>query len=187
MSSNPAMNSGTKAGSARIGSTAASTPRSGISIRSGPPGRRGAGVADHEDPGARPHVGHPVGGRVVGEAEFLQRLLRLAADVVVGVAELAVSWQLDDFERSHSSLSANTLAALAASALLGAPLGHDHVYLSLSDLHTPWDLEELRAKYAAPGEKLVLLAGRLVYEKGFQVALEALPHVIRRVGKVRFR
>jgi cobalt-precorrin 5A hydrolase/precorrin-3B C17-methyltransferase len=29
-------------------------------------------------------------------------------------------------------------AALAAAALLGAPLGHDHAYLSLSDLHTPW-------------------------------------------------
>jgi cobalt-precorrin 5A hydrolase/precorrin-3B C17-methyltransferase len=28
-------------------------------------------------------------------------------------------------------------AALAAAALLGAPLGHDHAYLSLSDLHTP--------------------------------------------------
>ena len=32
----------------------------------------------------------------------------------------------------------------------------------------------------------MLLAGRLVYEKGFQVALDALPRVIRRVGNVRF-
>jgi glycogen synthase len=59
-----------------------------------------------------------------------------------------------------------------------------------SDLHTPWDLEELRSKYAAPGEKLVLLAGRLVYEKGFQVALEALGNrrngVLRRVPDVRY-
>ena len=55
-----------------------------------------------------------------------------------------------------------------------------------SDLHVPDDLDGLRARYAAPDEKLVLLAGRLVYEKGFQDALEALPHVIRRVGKVRF-
>jgi cobalt-precorrin 5A hydrolase/precorrin-3B C17-methyltransferase len=38
-------------------------------------------------------------------------------------------------------------AALAAAALLGAPLGHDHAYLSLSDLHTPWPViaERLRA------------------------------------------
>jgi glycogen(starch) synthase len=55
-----------------------------------------------------------------------------------------------------------------------------------SDLHAPADLAALRARYAEPDEKLVLLAGRLVYEKGFQDALDALPHVIRRVGKVRF-
>ncbi len=38
----------------------------------------------------------------------------------------------------------------------------------------------------APDEKLVLLVGRLVYEKGFQLALDALPGVIERVGKVRY-
>ena len=32
----------------------------------------------------------------------------------------------------------------------------------------------------------MLLVGRLVYEKGFKLALEALPDVIARVGKVRF-
>src|SRR5208282_1272573 len=41
-------------------------------------------------------------------------------------------------------------------------------------------------EFAAPHEKLVLLVGRLVYEKGFQLALEALPGVIERVGDVRF-
>jgi glycogen(starch) synthase len=48
------------------------------------------------------------------------------------------------------------------------------------------DLASLRGRFAAPDERLVLLIGRLVYEKGFQVALEALPGVIRRVGGVRF-
>jgi glycogen(starch) synthase len=48
------------------------------------------------------------------------------------------------------------------------------------------DLEALRSRFAAPDERLVLLVGRLVYEKGFQLALEALPGVIERVGKVRF-
>jgi glycogen synthase len=48
------------------------------------------------------------------------------------------------------------------------------------------DLGALRARFAAPEERLVLLVGRLVYEKGFQVALEALPRVIRRLGGVRF-
>ncbi|MFY9488836.1 MAG: glycosyltransferase family 4 protein [Solirubrobacterales bacterium] len=54
------------------------------------------------------------------------------------------------------------------------------------DLQPLDDLDEMRASFAAPDEKLVLLVGRLVYEKGFQVALEALPGLIERVGKVRF-
>jgi glycogen(starch) synthase len=48
------------------------------------------------------------------------------------------------------------------------------------------DLTALRARFAAPDEKLILLVGRLVYEKGFHLALEALPPVIKRLGNVRF-
>src|SRR5436190_5267932 len=48
------------------------------------------------------------------------------------------------------------------------------------------DLETLRGRFAHPDERLVLLVGRLVYEKGFQLALEALPGLIERVGSVRF-
>src|ERR671916_1979644 len=48
------------------------------------------------------------------------------------------------------------------------------------------DLGELRARFAAPDERLVLLVGRLVYEKGFQLALEALPTLVERVGNMRF-
>jgi glycogen synthase len=48
------------------------------------------------------------------------------------------------------------------------------------------DLPALRASYASPGELLVLLVGRLVYEKGFHLALDALAPVVRRVGGVRF-
>src|SRR5690606_34367810 len=57
------------------------------------------------------------------------------------------------------------------------------------DLQPLQDLDKLRAKFAAPDEKLVLLVGRLVYEKGFQHALDALggpDGVIARVGNVRF-
>jgi glycogen(starch) synthase len=54
------------------------------------------------------------------------------------------------------------------------------------DLQPVDDLARLRSRFAAPGERLVLLVGRLVYEKGFQLALEALPGVIERVGDVRF-
>ncbi len=55
-----------------------------------------------------------------------------------------------------------------------------------ADLQPVAGLDELRARFAAPDERLVLLVGRLVYEKGFQLALDALPQVIRRAGKVRF-
>ena len=48
------------------------------------------------------------------------------------------------------------------------------------------DLETLRARFARPDERLVLLVGRLVYEKGFQLALEAMPGLIERLGNVRF-
>ena len=55
-----------------------------------------------------------------------------------------------------------------------------------SELTPVDDLEALRARYAEPGERLILLVGRLVYEKGFQLALEALPGLIERLGDVRF-
>src|SRR3954451_20247512 len=48
------------------------------------------------------------------------------------------------------------------------------------------DLDTLRGRFAQPHEKLVLLGGRLGYEKGFPLGLEALPGLIARVGDVRF-
>ena len=48
------------------------------------------------------------------------------------------------------------------------------------------ELERLRSEFAAPDEKLVLLIGRLVYEKGFQLALEAMPRLIEAVPGTRF-
>ncbi len=55
-----------------------------------------------------------------------------------------------------------------------------------SELKPVEDLDTLRARFAAPDEQLVLLVGRLVYEKGFQLALDALPGLVERVGNVRF-
>jgi cobalt-precorrin 5A hydrolase/precorrin-3B C17-methyltransferase len=46
-------------------------------------------------------------------------------------------------------------AMLASAALLGAPLGHDHAAISLSDLHTPWDVIEKRVTAAAEGDFVV--------------------------------
>lgn len=58
--------------------------------------------------------------------------------------------------------------------------------IDAADLRPAADLAALRAGYAAPHEQLVLLVGRLVHEKGFQLALDCLPEVIARVGGVRF-
>jgi cobalt-precorrin 5A hydrolase/precorrin-3B C17-methyltransferase len=46
-------------------------------------------------------------------------------------------------------------AALAASSLLGAPLGHDHASVSLSDLHTPWPAVEARVRAVAQADLVV--------------------------------
>lgn len=46
-------------------------------------------------------------------------------------------------------------AALAASAVLGAPLGHDHAVISLSDLHTPWPVIQQRVRAAAEADLVV--------------------------------
>src|SRR5829696_2432490 len=55
-----------------------------------------------------------------------------------------------------------------------------------SDLQPVADLPKLRARYAKPDERLILLVGRLVYEKGFHLALDALPGLLERLGNVRF-
>jgi len=46
-------------------------------------------------------------------------------------------------------------AMLAAAALLGAPLGHDHTAISLSDLHTPWPAIRQRIQAAAEADLVV--------------------------------
>jgi len=67
-------------------------------------------------------------------------------------------------------------AGLAAAALLGAPLGHDHVILSLSDLHTPWEIIERRIRAAAEGDFVVAFYNPRSKERDWQLgaALEIL-------------
>ncbi len=48
------------------------------------------------------------------------------------------------------------------------------------------DLDRLRSRYAKPQEHLILLVGRLVHEKGFHLALDALAAVVQRLRNVRF-
>jgi len=67
-------------------------------------------------------------------------------------------------------------AGLAAAALLGAPLGHDHVIISLSDLHTPWEIIERRIRAAAEGDFVVTFYNPRSKERDWQLgaALEIL-------------
>jgi len=72
--------------------------------------------------------------------------------------------------------------AIAPERIVVIPNGVDPAELA----PTVPDLEGLRSRFAEPDELLVLLVGRLVYEKGFHLALDALAPVIRRRSKVRF-
>jgi cobalt-precorrin 5A hydrolase/precorrin-3B C17-methyltransferase len=60
-------------------------------------------------------------------------------------------------------------AALAAAALLGAPLGHDHVLISLSDLHTPWPVIERRVAAAAAADLVTCLYNPRSRERHWQL------------------
>lgn len=64
----------------------------------------------------------------------------------------------------------------AAAALLGAPLMHDHVVISLSDLLTPWGEIEKRLRLAAEGDFVVVLYNPKSSERKWQIekAIEIL-------------
>ncbi|MFG2003567.1 precorrin-3B C(17)-methyltransferase [Spirillospora sp. NPDC048911] len=68
---------------------------------------------------------------------------------VYAMASPALEFSADDIEVDGVP---GITAAVAASNLLGAPLGHDHAYISLSDLHTPWEIIERRVRAAAAGD-----------------------------------
>ena len=72
--------------------------------------------------------------------------------------------------RTTCAATSPTSSASTEARIVVAPNGIDP-----GDLQPVEDLAALRARFARPDEKLVLLVGRLVYEKGFQHALEALP------------
>ena len=60
-------------------------------------------------------------------------------------------------------------SANAAAALLGSPLMHDHVIISLSDLLTPWDLIEKRLSLAAEGDFVIALYNPKSSERKWQI------------------
>ena len=62
-----------------------------------------------------------------------------------------------EFGHPRVTVVPGVTAALSAAAILGAPLGHDHAAVSLSDLLTPWDVIERRLKAVADGDFVVSL------------------------------
>ncbi len=83
-----------------------------------------------------------------------------------------------EFMREH----VRTVFRVRASKVTAIPNGIDPAELDPAGT----DLTALRARFAAPDEHLVLLVGRLVYEKGFHTALDALAPLVRRHGNIRF-
>jgi cobalt-precorrin 5A hydrolase/precorrin-3B C17-methyltransferase len=75
---------------------------------------------------------------------------------VFGMASLALELAP---EHGHPEVEVvpGVTAALAAGALLGAPLGHDHAVVSLSDLLTPWPVIERRLHAMAEADVVVAL------------------------------
>ncbi len=72
---------------------------------------------------------------------------------VFAMASLAFERALPiGFDPNLISVIPGVTAALASSALAGAILGHDHVYISLSDLMTPWPVIEKRVSAAAKAD-----------------------------------
>jgi precorrin-3B C17-methyltransferase len=76
---------------------------------------------------------------------------------IYGMASLV----LEMAEKRQSAVSVEVVPGIsafqAAAAKLGAPLSHDFVILSLSDLLTPWKLIEKRMKAAAMGDFVTVL------------------------------
>lgn len=60
-------------------------------------------------------------------------------------------------------------AALAAAAVLGAPLGHDHAVISLSDLHTPWAAIERRITAVAQADMVACFYNPASRERAWQL------------------
>lgn len=60
-------------------------------------------------------------------------------------------------------------AATAAAAVLGAPLGHDHACISLSDLLTPWPVIEDRVTAAARSDLVVVFYNPRSHRRRWQL------------------
>lgn len=109
-------------------------------------------------------VRSPIGAEAVRAKQALAEAAagRRVALVCSGDAGIfAMASLVTELAAEHPDLDVDVVpgitAALAAAALLGAPLGHDHALISLSDLLTPWPTIETRLRAAASADLVVAL------------------------------
>lgn len=103
---------------------------------------------------------YPLGAEVERADRALALARRGRAVALVGSGDVGIyAMASPTLERADDQVEVvvvpGVTAALAASALLGAPLGHDHCLVSLSDLLTPWKLIEARVRAAADTDLVV--------------------------------
>ncbi len=99
-----------------------------------------------------------------------------------------LSRRIDDLERNLSfeawrviacsNYMVNELVRLFALPTDKVDMIPNGIAMSHVDRFSPTELALFRAKYAAPADPLIFSVGRLVFEKGFQVLLNAMPHVL---------
>jgi cobalt-precorrin 5A hydrolase/precorrin-3B C17-methyltransferase len=96
--------------------------------------------------------------RALAEAEAGRRVALVCSGDAGVYALAALVWEAaaDDTDADVEVVPGVT-AALAAASLLGAPLGHDHAAVSLSDLLTPWEDIERRIEAAGAGDFVLAL------------------------------
>lgn len=114
---------------------------------------------------AQEAVRSPIGEEVVRAKQALAeaaagRTVALVCSGDAGVyamASIALELAGDEAPGLDVEVVPGVPAAIAAAAVLGAPLGHDHAVVSLSDLLTPWSVIEGRLRAAAAADVAVAL------------------------------
>ena len=96
---------------------------------------------------------------------------------VYGMASIVLELAGDEAPGLDVEVVPGVTAALAAAAALGAPLGHDHASISLSDLLTPWPAIEARLRAAAEADLVVSLYNPRSAGRRWQ--LDAARHILR--------
>jgi precorrin-2 C20-methyltransferase/precorrin-3B C17-methyltransferase len=121
-------------------------------------------------------LGHPIG----AETERARQALELAQSGrrvalissgdagVYGMASLLLETG-ESVPEVEVSIVPGITAALAASALLGAPLGHDFACISLSDLLTPWEVIAARLETAARGDFVIAIYNPVSQRRTWQL------------------